>query len=213
MWRLFICHPAGEIGMNRRTLLRTSAAALAVGLAGCGGDGDATDTPTPTPADDGGTATPTASPTASPTEGGADATPTATPSGTPEPTATGTDAATDTASATPTSTPTATATATPAQTAQTVEVGPESDQFAFVPDAFEIATGDTVAWVWRAGGHNVRVDSQPDGSDWTGTPGGSGDTYSAGYTLTHTFTTAGEYEYFCAPHESLGMVGSFTVTE
>lgn len=196
--------------MDRRRLLQTSAAALALGLAGCGQGADDTegpdDTPTPpptdTPTDDGMADTETASPTPEPTDG---STATATPS--PTPAETPTDA--------PTETPTATATPSPTPRAadQVVEVGPEGDEFAFVPDSFEIATGDTVVWAWRAGGHNVRPDSTPSGTDWEGTPGGDGDTYDEGYEHEHTFETAGDYEYYCAPHEGLGMVGEFTVTE
>jgi len=197
----------------RRTLLRTTAAALALGLAGCQGGGDSSGTGADTP-----TATTRPTPTGRPDAGDTD---------TPTPASTETSTATDAATGTPTpgptpastETPTATdaatgtPTTTPAEVARTVEVGPDGDQFAFVPDSFEVSTGDTVAWVWRSGGHNVRVESEPGGSGWTGTPGDSDDTYDAGYTHSHTFATAGDYEYYCAPHRSLGMTGSFTVTE
>jgi plastocyanin len=92
---------------------------------------------------------------------------------------------------------------------QIVEVAP--DGFMFAPETFEVAVGDTVHWVWRDSGHNVRVRSKPDGSDWTGTPGGETDTFSEGYLHAHTFSVAGEYECYCAPHQSLGLEGSFQV--
>jgi plastocyanin len=92
---------------------------------------------------------------------------------------------------------------------QVVEVAP--DGYTFEPETFEVSPGDTVHWVWRDGGHNVRVHSRPDGSEWEGTPGGATDTYSEGYLHAFTFETSGEYEYFCAPHQSLGLEGSFTV--
>jgi plastocyanin len=85
--------------------------------------------------------------------------------------------------------------------------------FRFSPGEFEIAAGETVAWVWRAGGHNVKADSTPGDADWSGTPGGEFDTFDEGYVYTHTFDVAGEYDYYCGPHESAGMTGSFTVTD
>jgi len=90
-----------------------------------------------------------------------------------------------------------------------VEVAP--DGFMFAPETFEVAVGDTVHWEWKDGGHNVRVKTKPDGSDWTGTPGSATDTYGEGYLHAHTFQVGGEYEYYCAPHRSLGLRGSFTV--
>ncbi|MEF8852049.1 MAG: plastocyanin/azurin family copper-binding protein [Haloarculaceae archaeon] len=185
--------------MRRRHLLRTGAAALLAGLAGCSG-GDGADTPEPTP-----TETPATTP--SPTPGD---TPTTDGSGdTPDP-ATPTDSG---GSPTATATASATPTATPApDVAQVVEVAPDA-QLAFGPETFEVAAGGTVRWTWAAGGHNVRAESVPAGSDWQGTPGGDDTTYDAGYSYEYTFDVPGEYESVCIPHENLGMTGSFTVTE
>jgi plastocyanin len=33
----------------------------------------------------------------------------------------------------------------------------------------------------------------------------------AGQAWTHTFDVAGDYTYFCIPHESMGMIGTITV--
>lgn len=171
--------------LDRRALLRTGAAALAAGLAGCTGTGgDGTDSPT---------AEPTSEPTGTATATSSAETPTATE--TPGETAT----------------PTETATATPAvDPDQTVTVGPDGD-FSFEPKSFTVATGDTVQWVWDSGGHNVRPGEIPSDSTWDGTPGGGGTTYAEGYTYHYTFEVAGSYGYYCAPHRSLGMTGSFTV--
>lgn len=142
-----------------------------------------------------------------------------TPTDTAEPTDTPTDAATDTAEPTATSTPeptdsptdTAEPTATEAtDPGQVVTVGPDGD-FQFEPASFTVAAGDTVKWVWESGGHNVVPDEQPSGASWAGTAGSGGDTYPSGYTYSHTFETAGEYSYYCAPHQSLDMTGSFSV--
>lgn len=93
--------------------------------------------------------------------------------------------------------------------AQVVAVAP--DGFQFDPDNFEIDAGETVHWIWKDSGHNLRVREKPDGSDWEGTPGTASDTYDEGYEHGQTFETPGEYRYFCAPHQTLGLEGSFTV--
>lgn len=90
-----------------------------------------------------------------------------------------------------------------------VEVGPGGD-FVFSPgtDApLEISTGTTVRFVWKSGGHNVHVDSQPDGAGWEG----HASVEDAGFEFEHTFGVAGEYHYWCEPHRSAGMVGDVTV--
>jgi len=102
-------------------------------------------------------------------------------------------------------------TETPAKPDLVVEVAAE--KFRFTPEQFEIDVGSTVKWVWRDGGHNVRPDSIPGESDWSGTEGGDGTTYDEGHELVSTFETPGEYSYYCAPHRSLGLRGSFTVRE
>jgi len=91
----------------------------------------------------------------------------------------------------------------------TVEVAPGS--LRFDPDTVELAVGGTIEWVWKSSGHNIVVESQPSGANWDGTPGDSGETYDEGYSYTYTFETAGMYEYYCAPHEGVGMDGSITV--
>ncbi|WP_323675453.1 plastocyanin/azurin family copper-binding protein [Halorubellus sp. PRR65] len=109
-------------------------------------------------------------------------------------------------------TATETATAVPPEERepdQVVEVAP--DGFRFAPETFTIDAGDTVHWQWKDSGHNVRVREKPDASDWTGTPGDASDTYGEGYLHAHTFDEPGEYECFCAPHQTLGLEGSFTV--
>lgn len=198
--------------MHRRRFLARALLASTVGLAGCTGgnqqdggtDGETAQTErtpestqSPTPS-----TTPTASP--SPTDTlETTATPTATPTETPSPDPT----------PTPTLPPSPTPTATPEPTPtadMTVDVGPEG-RFRFDPETFGIAVGETVQWIWRAGGHNVKPSTVPSGSNWAGTPGDEFETFSSGHTYSYTFETAGTYEYYCAPHRSSGMTGSFTV--
>ena len=97
----------------------------------------------------------------------------------------------------------------PSDPDQRVAVG--ANGLNFEPDSFEISVGDTVLWEWVDGGHSVAPESQPDGADW---PGEAEEfSYSEGHTHSYTFEVAGEYEYYCQPHQSSGMVGGFTVTE
>ncbi|MFC4408754.1 plastocyanin/azurin family copper-binding protein [Haloarchaeobius iranensis] len=184
---------------SRRNLLRTTGAALAaaVGTAGClsnpwgperrgdGGDesGDGTN-----PATSGRPAAGTDATESRPTTDGT--APTAEP--------------TETATPTTTSVP-----AEEREPALVVDVA--ADGFSFAPETFSVAVGDTVHWVWRSSGHNVRVREKPDDSDWTGTPGTASDTYGEGYLHAHTFRASGRYEYYCAPHQTLGLEGSFEV--
>jgi len=92
----------------------------------------------------------------------------------------------------------------------TVRVAPDGN-LRFDPETFRLAAGGTVTWEWDAPGHNVIADTVPDGSDWEGTPGGTGETYDRGYSYEYTFEVTGDYEYYCAPHRNFDMVGSFTV--
>ncbi|MFB6361025.1 MAG: plastocyanin/azurin family copper-binding protein [Halobacteriales archaeon] len=192
--------------MRRRTFLQRSSVLAALGLAGCTGDDQgatetappATDTRSATPETGPETTSPGATPTASPTDTAASAS---------EP-STGTDSSSPTPTRTPTETPTSTPTPRPA-VSQEVKVGPGS--LTFEPNSFQIMTGETVRWVWKSGGHNVKPSAVPDGADWTGTAGGEYDTYGEGHVYSYTFDVAGTYEYYCAPHRSSGMTGSFTV--
>ena len=140
--------------------------------------------------------------------------------------------ATSTATTTPTSTATATATATEAsgtnppgadqlggpddlQSSATVEATMlSSDQGAGqhvnTPAVVWVEQGATVTWNIAEGSHSItayhpdfdRSLRIPEGV----TPFDSG-ILSAGESFEHTFDTPGVYNYFCRPHEGLGMVG------
>lgn len=125
------------------------------------------------------------------------------------PTATPTRSPTPTATPTATSTPTAGTTPTP-EPAVSVDVGP-GGSLRFEPASFAVGVGDTVAWAFRSRGHNVKPDAVPEGAGWAGTSGGAFDTLPVGFVHRHTFEIPGTYDYFCAPHRSAGMVGSFDV--
>ncbi|MFB6117549.1 plastocyanin/azurin family copper-binding protein [Halosegnis sp.] len=93
-----------------------------------------------------------------------------------------------------------------------VVVGP-GGSLVFEPAELQILQGTTVNFVWESDGHNIVVESQPDGANWEGTKGGSSALYDTGHKYSHTFTTLGTYEYVCAPHASAGMVGTIEVVE
>lgn len=178
--------PVGSNG-TRRSLLSTTASALAIGVSGCvtnpwgpEPDDDSSDDPETTP---GGDVDETDSPS-DPSENETDD----------EGATKQDDAETPPLEREP---------------SQVVQVAP--DGFQFDPESFEIDAGETVHWIWKDSGHNLRVRSKPDGSDWEGTPGTASDTYDEGYEHGHTFDEPGEYRYFCAPHQTLGLEGSFTV--
>lgn len=190
--------------MDRRTFLRGGVPLALVALAGCtdGEESPTGETPAASPTD---TAGASPSPTGG-SGGGASKTPTDASTGTATDEADGEPSATDV----PTSSPPATE-APPGSPSpdQEVVVGPDGT-LTFQPRSFTIAAGDTVLWRWDSGGHNVSPTegAQPDGADWSGK---DRTTYPSGTTYTYTFYTAGDYEYHCDPHQSVGMVGSFTV--
>ncbi|RYJ08589.1 plastocyanin [Halogeometricum borinquense] len=105
-----------------------------------------------------------------------------------------------------------------------------TDGLVFEPDAITIAPGDTVVWENVGSiGHSVTAyeDDIPEGADYFASGGFDSEdaarsAYSAGdpesgdiaggESYEHTFETEGTFEYFCIPHETVGMVGSVTVT-
>ncbi|CAN5754115.1 hypothetical protein BH20VER1_BH20VER1_20380 [soil metagenome] len=91
----------------------------------------------------------------------------------------------------------------------TVRVDPPSAFHQFVPQFLTIAPGDTVRWVFDAGGHTVTS-----GDPNTGTPNGlfNSSLRAQGTQFSYTFPNPGTYDYFCSPHYQMGMNGSITVT-
>lgn len=100
-----------------------------------------------------------------------------------------------------------------------------TDDLTFEPADITVAVGDTVTWE-NVGTvpHTVTAygDQIPDGAAFFASGGYSSaqaarDGYPGdgeipgGETYSHTFDTAGTYEYFCVPHEGAGMTGTVTV--
>ena len=75
----------------------------------------------------------------------------------------------------------------------------------FAPANITVEPGTTVTWVQS--GDNPHTTTSYDGLWDSGIiEGGSGGTFS------FTFEEPGTYDYFCIPHEALGMVGTVTVS-
>ena len=94
---------------------------------------------------------------------------------------------------------------------KTVEVGPGGN-YTFVPGTNQplyAAPGTTVEFVWKSDNHNVVVESQPEGASWSGHE----PIENTGFSFSHTFETLGTYEYFCQPHQALGMTGTIIINE
>jgi halocyanin-like protein len=87
----------------------------------------------------------------------------------------------------------------------TVTVGAEalSGPYAFDPPAVTVSPGTTVTFDWVSDGHNILVESQPDGASWSGHES----LEDTGFSMQHTFETTGVYKYYCDPHLSVGMKG------
>ena len=93
----------------------------------------------------------------------------------------------------------------PSAWAQGQEVTVRMEDNFFDPANITVEPGTTVTWVQS--GNNPHTTTSYDGLWDSGMiEGGSGGTFS------FTFEEPGTYDYFCIPHESLGMIGSVTVT-
>src|SRR5690349_1149384 len=69
-----------------------------------------------------------------------------------------------------------------------------------------ICLGDTVVWQWVNGAHTTTSNTIPPGATaWNAVLDNSNQTY------TYVPAVTGTYTYYCIPHQSSGMTGSFTV--
>jgi len=94
----------------------------------------------------------------------------------------------------------------PAAWSQGQEVTVRMEDNFFDQANITVEPGTTVTWVQS--GNNPHTTTSYDGLWDSGMiEGGSGGTFS------YTFEEPGRYDYFCIPHESLGMVGSVTVSD
>ncbi|GAB7095012.1 hypothetical protein JCM30237_21650 [Halolamina litorea] len=102
-----------------------------------------------------------------------------------------------------------------------------TDDLVFDPAEVTVAAGDTVVWE-NVGtiGHSATAyeDEIPEGAEFWASGGFDAeqparDGYPeqgdipGGESYEHTFETVGTHEYFCIPHESVGMLGTLEVVE
>lgn len=102
-----------------------------------------------------------------------------------------------------------------------------TDQLVFDPEELTIAPGDTVVWENVGNvGHSVTAYEEdiPEEAEYFASGGFDGEQAArngypsqgdipGGESYEYTFEVTGTYEYFCIPHESVGMVGTITVQE
>ena len=100
--------------------------------------------------------------------------------------------------------------------AATLSADEGAGQFVFTPAVVWVASGTTVTWTISGGAHSV-TSYHPDNDRANRVPGGApafdSGTLQDGDTFEHTFETQGVHNYYCTPHEGLGMVGLVVVTE
>ncbi|WP_435196199.1 plastocyanin/azurin family copper-binding protein [Natronomonas sp. EA1] len=148
-------------------------------------------------------------------------------SGTQDPTATATDAPTDTATDSPTATPASSGTpgadvlgsegslqAEATVRAAVLDSDQGAGQFVFTPAVVFAEQGATITWKIEGAAHSVTSYHAENGKPQRvpdGAPAFDSGTLSAGETFEHTFETEGVHNYFCRPHEALGMVGIVVV--
>jgi plastocyanin len=76
--------------------------------------------------------------------------------------------------------------------AATIDV--EVSNFKYTPNQVNIQVGDTVRWTNSGGFHNVRADNDAFGNEAS----------MANWTFSHTFTSAGDFPYYCEVHSQPG---------
>jgi plastocyanin len=101
-----------------------------------------------------------------------------------------------------------------------------TDENVYEPAELQVRPGDTVVWE-NVGtvGHTITAyeENIPDGADYWASGGFSSEeaarsgypddgVVDGGGTYERTFETEGVHEYFCIPHESVGMKGAIEVT-
>jgi plastocyanin len=94
--------------------------------------------------------------------------------------------------------------------ADTLDEDRGAGEFVFTPAVIWLESGGTIEWSIEGAAHSVTAyhpnNDKPLRIPEDATSFDSG-TLDAGETYEHTFETPGVYNYYCTPHESLGMVG------
>ncbi|WP_338727317.1 plastocyanin/azurin family copper-binding protein [Haladaptatus sp. DJG-WS-42] len=101
------------------------------------------------------------------------------------------------------------------QSSATVEMWTEGDSTGYRPDIIWVEKGATVKWKQVSGVHSttayhVEYD-QPTRIPDEAEPWDSEVLTDEGMEFEHTFEVEGVYDYFCTPHEKVGMLGTVIV--
>jgi plastocyanin len=104
---------------------------------------------------------------------------------------------------------TATGTSSGGSTHEVRMVSTSDGDYYFDPIGLHVQPGDTIRWTIEAGSHNVVSydDRIPEGAETFETEIISEGSHEM------SFDVEGTYDYYCAPHQTLGMVGRFVVGE
>ncbi len=98
-----------------------------------------------------------------------------------------------------------------------IQIGGPKGEFVFTPDRLRIQVGETITWILQSGGHTVTAYHPKNHSAYPvripseAEPWDSGLLVQKGATFSWVFDREGVYNYFCRPHESIGMVGAIVV--
>ncbi len=96
-------------------------------------------------------------------------------------------------------------------------VGGPKGELVFIPDRLRIQPGERVTWVLQSGGHTVTAYHPMNHSEYKARiperakPWDSDLLVQKDASFSWIFTAEGVYNYFCRPHESVGMVGAIVV--
>lgn len=94
-----------------------------------------------------------------------------------------------------------------------VKLGADNGSLVFEPSSVTISKGDSVTWTNNAGfPHNIVFDEDAVPAGVNADALSNEDYLNApGETVTRKFDVAGEYNYYCEPHQGAGMQGKVIV--
>lgn len=83
----------------------------------------------------------------------------------------------------------------------------------FTPAVTNINVNDQVIWTWAGSPHSTTSGTNGVAGDDNGVPSGlwNSGVFGPGHTFTNTFTSAGNFSYYCSVHFNFGMTGSVIV--
>lgn len=83
----------------------------------------------------------------------------------------------------------------------------EVEDFEFNPRNMSVNVGDSVTWQWHDGFHTTTSDVIPSGAvAWDAVLS------TSSHSFVYVVSVPGTYSYFCTPHQTMGMTGSFVAS-